>query len=257
MKATLSGKTALITGAAADIGAAIARCFVAEGAQVLLLDTDADRGVALAESLGDRAIFMRGDVSDHEIPEKAIQKAIDHFGSLDILVNNAGILIKRSVYELTVEEFERILSINLTAGFTFAQAAARAMKERGGGTIINMPSVNAVHALPDQVPYAVGKGGVSQLTRAMAVAMVGDNIRVNAIGPATPAPELVKSPTPTDTTTRSPALARTPMGRLGEPGEVANVALFLASDESSTLTGQTIFVDRGRQPLHYAMPVAA
>ncbi|MEZ5657501.1 MAG: SDR family oxidoreductase [Burkholderiaceae bacterium] len=256
MNSSLSGRTALITGAANGIGEAIARRFVSEGANVMLIDLDTERGQAVADSLGRSASFLAGDVSDKSLPERAVAEAVARFGDLDILVNNAGILITRNVFDLTIDEFERVIAVNLTAGFAFAQAAARHMKTRGGGSIINMSSVNALLALPEQIPYAVSKGGIAQLTRVMAVALVGENIRVNAIGPGTIATDMAKASVLADPAARHTVMSRTPMGRLGEPAEVANVAVFLASEQSSYITGQTIYVDGGRLPLNYVVPVA-
>jgi NAD(P)-dependent dehydrogenase (short-subunit alcohol dehydrogenase family) len=258
MSKALQGQTALITGAAAGIGAAIATMFVAQGAQVLMVDLNERDGAALAKELGPSAQFMAADVTAPDIAATAVARCVAAFGKLDTLVNNAGIILTRNVLDLTVAEFEKVIAVNLTAGFSFAQAAARQMKQQGhGGTIINMSSVNALLAIPDQLPYAVSKGGVGQLTRVLAIALVEYGIRVNAIGPGTIGTELARNAVLNSEAARQKVMSRTPMGRLGEPAEVASVAVFLASAASSYITGQTIYVDGGRLPLNYTVPVSS
>ena len=149
-----------------------------------------------------------------------------------------------------------MLAVNLKSMFLCGQAVARAMVKRGiRGSIVNMSSANAVVAIPNQVPYVVSKGGINQLTKVMAVALAPHGIRVNAIGPGTILTELSKQAVLTDDAARRKILSRTPLGRCGEPEEVAAVAAFLASDDASYLTGQTIYPDGGRLALNYTVPV--
>ncbi|MEZ5740791.1 MAG: glucose 1-dehydrogenase [Burkholderiaceae bacterium] len=257
MTQALQGKTALVTGAAAGIGEAIAREYVSQGARVLMVDLNEAAGKALAAELGDAVRFVAADVAARDSAARCVADCVQAFGRLDILVNNAGIILTRDVLELTVDEFEKVLSVNLTAGFAFAQAAARQMKAQGpGGVIINMSSVNALLAIPDQLPYAVSKGGVAQLTRVLSVALVPYGIRVNAIGPGTIGTELARNAVLSSPAARQKVMSRTPMGRLGEPSEVATVATFLASDAASYISGQTLYVDGGRLPLNTRLPVA-
>ena len=251
-----SGKVALVTGGATGIGEAIARRFVADGMKVLVFDLDADRAQALAAELGPACVAMAGDVTDEAAPQAAVARACEAFGRLDVLVNNAGIVRTGTVLDLSRADFERVIAVNLTAGFAFAQSAARQMiAQGGGGQIVNLSSVNAILAIPDQIPYAVSKGGVAQLTRVLAIGLVEYGIRVNAIGPGTIATELARNAVLSSDTARRKVMSRTPMGRLGEPAEVAAVAAFLCSDDASYITGQTLYVDGGRLPLNYTVAV--
>ena len=248
------GKVALVTGGAKGIGEAIVRRFASEGAKVLAVDVDEAAGKALAD--GDRIAFFGGDVTAKGFAASAVAAAVDRFGGLDVLVNNAGVTHAAGFLDLREEDFDRVLSINLRAYFTMGQAAARRMVEQGrGGAIVNMSSVNAVLAIADQVPYVISKGGVNQLTRVMAISLAPHSIRVNAIGPGTIATELARKAVLGSEESRRKILSRTPMGRLGEPDEVAKVAAFLASDDSSYMTGQILYPDGGRMPLNYTVPV--
>jgi len=252
----LENKVALVTGAAHGIGEACARRFVAEGARVMLVDRDAEAGAALAAALGPAAGFVAGDVVEPSFAAAAVDAAVERFGRLDILLNNAGVTHAAAFLDLRVEDFDRVLAVNLRAYFAFGQAAARRMvAQAGGGAILHMSSVNAILAIPDQVPYVVSKGGVNQLTRVMAIALAPHGIRVNAIGPGTIATELARKAVLGSDEARRRLLSRTPMKRLGEPDEVARVAVFLASDDASYMTGQTVYPDGGRLALNYTVPV--
>jgi len=169
-----------------------------------------------------------------------------------VLVNNAGITHAAELDELTEEDFDRVLAINLKAALWGTQAAARMMGP--GSAVINMSSVNAVLAIANQIPYAVSKGALKQLTNVTALALAPKGIRVNAIGPGSIMTDLLKG-IMTDRAAEEKILSRTPMGRCGEPEEVAAVAVFLASGESSYITGQTIYPDGGRLGLNYTVPV--
>jgi len=171
-------------------------------------------------------------------------------------VSNAGVVHAADFLDLEEADFDRVLAVNLKGMFLAGQAAARQMvKQGGGGAIVNMSSVNAVLAIPNQVPYVVSKGGVNQLTRVMAVALAPHGIRVNAIGPGTILTELARTAVLGNKEAERKILSRTPLGRMGEPEEVASVAAFLASDDASYLTGQVIYPDGGRMALNYTMPV--
>lgn len=252
----LQGKVALVTGGAQGIGAACVGRFAAEGARVLFVDRDAQAGEALARSLGDAVAFVQSDVVERGSAQAAVRAAVERFGRLDVLLNNAGITHAAQFLDLAEEDFDRVLAINLRSYFTFGQAAARRMVEQGeGGAIVNMSSVNAILAIPDQVPYVVSKGGVNQLTRVMAMALAQHGIRVNAIGPGTIATELARKAVLGSDAARRKLMSRTPMKRLGEPDEVAKVAVFLAGDDGSYMTGQTVYPDGGRLALNYTVPV--
>ena len=249
--ARLTGKTAVITGASAGIGAAIAERFVEEGASVLLTDLAEDSGVALAKRLGQR--FLRADMASTADRDALFEDVASTWGRLDILVNNAGITHAAELNELTEEGFDRVIAVNVKAATFATQAAARLMQE--GGSIINLSSVNAVLAIPNQIPYAISKGAIRQLTNVTAVALAPRGIRVNAIGPGTIMTEMGKSVMASEEQ-RQRILSRTPLGRVGDPEEIASIAAFLASAEASYITGQTIYADGGRLGLNYTMPVS-
>lgn len=255
----LQDKVAIITGAAQGIGEACARRFAAEGAKVVVSDIQADKGEQVAASIreaGGEATFQACDVGDKGQAEALVQAAVDAYGRLDVHLNNAAILVAKDFLELTEEDWTSTLRVNLTGFFLAGQAAARQMVAQGeGGAILNMSSINAVVAIPAVAPYTVCKGGVLQLTKSMALALAPHNVRVNAIGPGTIATEMGKTMMADDEARRR-VMSRTPLGRPGEPDEVARVALFLASDDSSYVTGQTVYCDGGRLGLNYTVPVA-
>ncbi len=258
---TLDGKTAIVTGAAGGIGYAIAERFLREGARVLIADIDqakGDRAEADLKKLGE-TLFIKTDVSKRLDVHNLIAAAIDTFGDIDILVNNAGITHDADFLDVKEADFERVLDVNLKGSFLAGQAVARYMVEKIGdggsaGSIINMSSVNAVFAKPNLVAYSVSKGGVSQLTKVMALSLAPYGIRVNAIGPGSIMTEMLEA-ADADPAARARILSRTPLGRIGEPSEIASIAAFLASDDASYITGQTIYADGGRLSLNGTVPV--
>lgn len=254
----LENKVAIVTGAARGIGFACAKRFAGEGAKVVLSDVNSEDGAAKAEEIataGGSAVFQACDVGDKKQVEALIAKAVETYGRLDVLVANAGIVHAEEFLEFSEEDFDRVIRVNLKGVFLTGQAAARQMVKQGdGGSIVNMSSVNAVMAIPSITPYVVAKGGVNQLTKVMALALADKNIRVNGIGPGSIATELAQAVL-SDPEKAKGALMRTPMGRFGEPDEIAKVAVFLATDDSSYITGQTIYPDGGRLALNYTVPV--
>ncbi|MBX9592383.1 MAG: glucose 1-dehydrogenase [Hyphomonadaceae bacterium] len=260
----LTGKVALVTGAAQGIGQACAVRLAREGAKVVLCDVSEKAGQSAAKSIeakGGRAIYIPGDVAKASDVEGALAAALKAFRRIDILVNNAGVLDDAPFLDLPVEEFDRVLGINLRGAFLMAQAVARQMVRQGrskgsasAGAIVNMSSVNARFALPDHVAYSISKGGINQLTKAMAIALAPQGIRVNAVGPGTIETPLIKSVVK-DKVFRTKVLSRTPLGRFGKPEEVAAIVAWLASDEASYVTGTTVYADGGRLPLNYVVPV--
>jgi NAD(P)-dependent dehydrogenase (short-subunit alcohol dehydrogenase family) len=254
----LAGKLAIVTGGASGIGKAICERFSADGARVVIADVDGEKGVALAKVLGASSVFVKTDMSN-AADIAALAGAALALGPVDILVNNAGIVHAADFLDLKAEDFDRVLSVNLRGSFLLGQAVARQMTERvkaGGpaGAIINMTSVNAVLAIADQVPYSVSKGGLNQLTRVMALSLAPHGIRVNGIGPGSIMTKMLASVN-NGPAARNRILSRTPMGRIGDPSEIASIAVFLASDDASYITGQTIYADGGRLPLNYVVPV--
>ncbi|MBT3307333.1 MAG: SDR family oxidoreductase [Alphaproteobacteria bacterium] len=253
----LEDKTAIITGSAGGIGLACARAFAHEGARGVISDINDDLGEAAAASIregGGQAHYLHCDVSDKSQVDQLIAGTLEHFGGLDIMLSNAAVLFTGDFLDISEDELDQTLSINLKGFFLTGQAAARHMAENGGGVVINMSSINAVTAIPKASPYVICKGGVNQLTKVMALSLADKGIRVNAIGPGTILTDMAKK-VMADEAARKMILSRTPMGRCGEPEEMASVAVFLASDESSYITGQTIYADGGRLALGYTVPV--
>jgi NAD(P)-dependent dehydrogenase (short-subunit alcohol dehydrogenase family) len=260
----LAGKAAIVTGAAQGIGRACAERLAKEGAKVLLTDVNTADGERVAREIaagGGTAQFARCDVSRESDVAAAIAAALKAHGRIDILVNNAGILDDAPFLELPVAEFDRILGVNLRGAFLMGQAAARHMVKQGSpqgsaqaGAIVNMSSINERFALPDHVAYSISKGGISQLTKAMAIALAPHGIRVNAVGPGTIETPLLDGVIK-DKAFREKVLSRTPIGRFGQPSEIAAIVAWLASEEASYVTGTTIFADGGRLPLNYVVPV--
>jgi NAD(P)-dependent dehydrogenase (short-subunit alcohol dehydrogenase family) len=250
-------QVAIVTGGAKGIGRACATAFAAEGAAVVVADLDTEAGPAVVRAIeagGGQALFVQTDVGDAGQVQRLIERTLGRFGRLDVLINNAGIIKTADFLTISEADFDAVLRVNLKGVFLVGQAAARAMVERGKGAIVNMSSTNAVVAIPNQVPYATSKGAVNQLTKVMALALADKGVRVNAIGPGSILTELLQ-PVMSDEAARQRILSRPPMGRCGEPAEIAKVALFLASDEASYITGQTIYPDGGRLALNYTVPV--
>jgi NAD(P)-dependent dehydrogenase (short-subunit alcohol dehydrogenase family) len=254
----LSGKVAAITGAARGIGKACAKRFLDDGVKVVISDIDADGLAATAAELGrsDALRTVVGNVAKRADVDQLVATAVKEFGRLDIMVNNAGVARNRDILEISEQEFDEIIGINLKGAFFGVQAAAKQMIAQGsGGVIINMSSVNALLAIPALATYAMSKGGMKQLTSVAAVALAPHNIRVVAVGPGTILTDMVASSIYTSEDARKTVMSRTPAGRGGEPSEVASVVAFLASDDASYITGQTIYPDGGRLILNYTVPV--
>jgi NAD(P)-dependent dehydrogenase (short-subunit alcohol dehydrogenase family) len=247
------GRVVLITGGAQGIGEACARRFAQEGANVALVDVADARGQALAAELG--ALYLHGDVGHKPDVDAAVQQTLQAHGRIDVLVNNAGIFKAADFLDITEADFDAVLRVNLKGAFLMGQAAARAMVASGGGCIVNMSSVNGVLTIPSIASYNVSKGGINQLTRVMALALADRGIRVNAVAPGTIATELAAQAVLTSEDAKNRILSRTPMKRLGEPGEIADVVAWLASDAASYVTGEIVTVDGGRMTLNYTVPV--
>lgn len=251
----LKDKVAVVTGAARGIGLGIARGFSREGAHVVLVDTDTELGKAAAGDLNN-ALFIEADVGYSQNINDLVSQTLKNFGKIDICVNNAGIMRVADVLDYTEEDFDDVIRTNLKSAFLLSQAAAREMvKNDSSGSIINISSINAKVSIPNAVAYNVSKGGINQLTTAMAVALAQRKIRVNAIGPGTIMTDMLRDNLMVNDEIRNTILSRTPLGRVGEVNEIANIAVFLASEESSYITGQCIYADGGRLGLNYVVPV--
>jgi NAD(P)-dependent dehydrogenase (short-subunit alcohol dehydrogenase family) len=249
----LQGRVALITGGAQGIGEACARRFAREGAPLVIADIDDARGQALAAELG--ALYVHCDVGDKAQVEALVAQAMAAHGRIDVLVNNAGIFKAADFLDITEADFDAVLRVNLKGAFLVAQAVAREMARAGRGSIVNMSSVNGVMAIPSIASYNVSKGGINQLTRVMALALADRGIRVNAVAPGTIATELAAKAVLTSEEAKARILSRTPMKRLGQPDEVADVVAWLASDAASYVTGEIVTIDGGRMTLNYTVPV--
>ena len=255
------GETAIVTGGAKGIGLAVARRLAEEGAKVVIADVDAEAGKDAERDLASVGTveFVEADVSERLDVHNLITEAVDNHGPLGILVNNAGIVHAADFLDLEEEDFDRVMRVNLKSAFLCGQAAARQMVKQieddgKPGRIINMSSINDTVSIPNQIPYSVSKGGVKQLTKVMALALAPHGIRINAIGPGSIMTDMLASVN-SDPAARNKILSRTPIGRVGEASEIASVAAFLASDDSSYMTGQVLYVDGGRLPLNYTVPV--
>jgi len=241
---TLEGKTALVTGAARGIGLAIATRFVREGARVALVDLDRGAVEAAAKSLGERALGLAADVTLTADVERAVRAVHERWGRLDVAVNNAGITGgSKLTWEVSDEEWHRVLAVDLTAVFLVARAAVRVMLSQGSGRIINIASIAGKEGNPTLVPYSTAKAGVIGLTKALAKEVATRGILVNAVAPAVIGTDMVRQ---MSKETVDMLIAKIPMGRIGRPDEVAALVLWLASDECSFSTGAVYDLSGGR-----------
>jgi 3-oxoacyl-[acyl-carrier protein] reductase len=243
----LEGKTALITGAGSGIGKCIAETYVREGARVAVVDLDAEAAKSVARSIGNNAIALRCDVSKKADIDAAVEETRAAFGALDILVNNAGAThINKPMLEIGEEEFDRLYAVNVKGVFLGCQAVVPLFRKQGSGVIINIGSTAGLRPRPGLSAYNATKGAVHILTKSLAVELAPDRIRVCAIAPVATETPLLPSflgPAPGQ---REKFIASVPLGRLAQPQDIANAALYLASPDAEFLTGNIVEVDGGR-----------
>jgi 3-oxoacyl-[acyl-carrier protein] reductase len=244
---TLDGKVAIITGGASGIGKRTAELFVEEGARVIIADLNGDGVAATVEQLGNnQADGIQLDIRDEDAVKRMVDQAFSRFGRLDIGFNNAGIMGFSPVHLYPLEEWDRLVGVCLTGTFLCIKHEARRLIPQGeGGSIINVASINAVQAAEGFAAYCSAKAGVAMLTKVSALELGRHRIRVNGIGPGVIRTPMTEMPLATIPGLEDAFWREAPIGRLGEPGDVARLALYLASDESSLMTGQTLFVDGG------------
>jgi glucose 1-dehydrogenase len=242
------GKVALVTGAAQGIGLAAARSLVEGGARVVGADVN-PRTAEILPTVGGKG--MIADIGTQESVQGLLDAVIAAEGKIDILVNNAGVTSPADFLDYSIEEFERVMRINVLGAFMLSQRVARLLVARGSpGAIVNVSSINGEVAIPKQTAYVVSKGALNQLTKVMAVSLAEHGIRVNAVAPGTIATEMSRSRILATEDSRRRMMLRTPLGRAGEVDEVASVIAFLASDEASYITGEIINIDGGRLALN-------
>lgn len=240
----LTGKVALVTGGNGGIGLGMAKGLAAIGATVMIAGRDADKNRGAVEAVGGKADAIAVDLAEEGGAKAAMDAVVRKFGRLDILINNAGINIRKSPQDYSLEEWHRVLNINLTSLFTCCQAAYPHLKARGG-KIINIGSMMSIFGASFAAPYGASKGGVVQLTKSLACAWAADNIQVNAVLPGWIDTELTKGAREQVSGLHEKVLARTPAGRWGAPEDMAGIAMFLASPASDFVTGTAIPVDGG------------
>lgn len=252
MAGRLNSKVALVTGAGQGIGEAIARAFVAEGAEVVIVERNAETGKRVADEIG--ALFVACDVTVQADVERAARTTEQRFGRVDILVNNAGANVFHHPLEMPRSEWARCMALDLEAAWAMSEAVLPGMCRQGSGAIINIASTHGFKIIPHTFPYPVAKHGLIGLTRSLGVEFAAQGIRVNAIAPGYIETEIARAywaGFPDPEAERQRAMAIHPPGRIGRPEEVAMTAVFLASDEAPFINAETIVIDGGRSALYH------
>ena len=249
MTPRLDGRTCVVTGASKGIGRAIALKMADEGCDVVVnYNTGAQEAAettARIEKVGRKSLLLKADVSRKADVELLAERTVETFGKIDILVNNAGVFMAKPSLELTESEWDKTIDVNLKGVFLCSQIIGKTMAARGKGVIINISSVAAFASFPNRASYCAAKAGVVSLTKTLAIEWARYNIRVNCVAPAYLETERLKDEVKAGTRDISPLVERTPMKRLGNPNEVASIVAFLASDEASFVTGETVLADGG------------
>jgi NAD(P)-dependent dehydrogenase (short-subunit alcohol dehydrogenase family) len=240
----LANKIAIISGGGSGIGRAIALAFAREGAQVAICGRDRNKLDPLAEQIGTACMPIVGDVSISKQVDLAVRIVMQHFGRITTVVNNAGVLVAGTAESLSDDDWEHTFNVNVRGTWLLSRAALPHLRQSGGGSIINIGSVLSLVGARNRAAYAASKAAVLGLTRAMALDHAGENIRVNCICPGMVETEMI-APFNADPAARSPRLALHPLGRFGQPEDIAGLAVFLASDESAWVTGTAFPVDGG------------
>lgn len=247
MAGRLEGKAAFITGSASGIGRAIAVRFAEEGARVAVADRDVDGGEETVRQIGDRGgtgIFLETDVTSEDNVRASIAGCVERFGQVDVLVNDAAVVLMAGAIDTSIEDWDRVLNVNLRGGFLCSKHAIPHMIRNGGGAIVNIASISALVGVLAHAAYNASKAGIVGLSRQMAIDYGSSNVRVNCISPtATDTPLIRKAGA--NTAALKALAALHPMRRLSEPEDIANAALFLASDEARCITGVVLPVDAG------------
>jgi 3alpha(or 20beta)-hydroxysteroid dehydrogenase len=241
----LENKVAIITGAARGMGAATARLFVAEGARVVLADLLDAEGAALAQQLGASARYRHHDVAHEDSWQQLLRDTLADFGGVDILVNNAGVLLMRGLLETSCADFERVIGVNLLGTFLGIRTAAPHLIERGGGAIVNISSIDGMKGSNATSAYSASKWGVRGLTKVAAMELGHRGVRVNSVHPGGILTPMIARPGSAAQAATEKFFKSVPLGRIGQPEEVARVTLFLASAEASYVCGAEIVVDGG------------
>lgn len=258
----LGGRAYVVTGGAQGIGEACVRRLAQEGAMVAAWDLADLPGQKLAAELSFKAngkaglvIYQRCNVAIKAEVDATLAATLAVFERIDGLVNNAGIFKAAPFLDISEEDWDAVLDVNLKGSFLVGQAVSRELVKAGKGAVVNMSSVNGTLAIPSIASYNASKGAINQLTRVMALSLAEQGVRVNAVAPGTIATELARSAVLTSDEAKARIMSRTPMKRLGEPAEIADVVAFLLSDAASYMTGEIVVVDGGRMTLNYTMPV--
>ena len=241
----VGGKIAIVTGGGSGLGFAIAEKFTQNGINTIIVGRDENKLKAAKEILGDHCYAMICDVSNLSSIPAFVRDVIKQFGQIDILVNNAGINMKKEFTEVTDEDFQKVITTNLSAVFAISREVVKQMLKQGSGSIINISSMAAQYGLPKVIAYSASKTAIDGMTRAMAVELSPKGIRVNAIAPGFIITDMTDKALNSDPERKAKVFNRTPMGYMGQPSDIGDAALFLASDSSKYITGVVLPVDGG------------